>query len=100
MGLVNKILPIGISINKYRKTKEINYSYNLESVDEDALSIAEDRFKTQLGEEDEILTKKVLKKEENESKIIVEVFLKVKEDITAYQEILETEENKETEDGG
>lgn len=97
MELINKILPISISINKYIETIEVDHKYNLNNVDEAAIKMACDKFKGKLGKEDEILTKKVLKKERNESKIIVEVFLKVKEDITAYKEILETEIK---EDGG
>lgn len=97
LGLINKILPISATINKYIETKEVNHKYNLSNVDEAAIQMACDKFKSKLGKEDEILTKKVLKKERNESKIIVEVFLKVKEDITAYKEILKTEIN---EDGG
>ena len=97
LGLINEILPISAMINKYIETKEVNHKYNLNNVDEAAIELACDKFKSKLGKEDEILTKKVLKKERNESKIIVEVFLKVKEDITAYKEIRETEMN---EDGG
>ena len=45
-----------------------------------------------LRKDEEILSKKVLKKSINNSKIEIEVFLKVKEDITSYQKINTKEE--------
>ncbi len=91
----NKLLPINIGLAKYFETKEKNYSYTLDNCDYEALKIAFEHFQNKLGKEDEILTKKVLKKTLKNSKIIVEVFFKVKEDITAYQDIIVTEENKD-----
>ena len=44
---------------------------------------------------DEILTKKVLKKSLKNSKIIVEVFFKVKEDITSFKDIVIDEAKRE-----
>ena len=62
----------------------------------EALKIADKKIRDKLKDGEEILTKKVLKKEVNNSKIRVEVFLKVKEDITSYQEI----NNINSQDGG
>lgn len=89
--LGNSLLPIGLSFSKYFETVEENFVYTLDNCSEEALRIAEERLKRQLGEEDTILSKKVLKKALKDRKIIVEVFLKVKEDITAYQNIVVTE---------
>ena len=47
------------------------------------------------GKEDTIISKEVLKKQEKGSKILVDVFIKVKEDITDYMDIVIEEENKE-----
>lgn len=87
----NKLLPIEFSFSEYFETIEKHHFYTLANCEEGALRIAEDKLKTKLGENDSILTKKVLKKELKKSKIIVEVFLKVKEDITSYQDIVNNE---------
>lgn len=84
----NYLLPINISFAEYFETTEKHYTYTLNNCNGKALNIAEERLLSQLGTEDEILTKKVLKKEIKKSKIIVEVFIKVKEDITSYQNIV------------
>ena len=86
------LLPISISFVKCLETNEVNYIYNLDNVDDVAIDMAFERFKHNLGEEDEVLSKKVLKKEEKKSKIIVDVFFKVKENITAYKEIVDMKE--------
>ena len=96
-NIKNHLLPIEIALNKYIETRENDYIYNLDNVDDAAIKIANDKFSYKLGDEDVVLSKKVLKKEEKESKIIIEVFFKVKENITAYKEISDTEVN---EDGG
>ena len=94
--LKNELLPIGLSLVKYLETDVVDYLYTLDNCEEVALTMAEERLKNRLAEDDIILTKKVLKKEIKESKIIVEVFLKVKENITSYQDI----DLENSEDGG
>ena len=91
----HQLLPINFSFAEYFETTEQHYSYTLENCDEAALKISEERLFNQLGTEDEILSKKVLKKEIKKSKIIVEVFVKVKEDITSYQDIVKTETDED-----
>ena len=66
-----------------QKTKQIHHIYSLHELEEIALSLAEQA----LQEGKTVLLKKVLKKSEKNSKIEVEVFLKVKEDITDYMDI-------------
>ena len=78
----SEILPINISIAKYIKTKETTKNLTIKTAEEKALEIA-----TKETKDEEILSKKVLKKTEINSKIKVEVFFKVKENITAYQDI-------------
>ena len=62
-----------------------------------ALEIAEGKLLESLDSDAVVLSKKVLKNEIKNSKIMVEVFLKVKEDITSYQDILDI---TKSEDGG
>lgn len=92
--LSSKILPIELRWVRYLETKVTDTSYDLDTVDSEALKIASLKMKTKLGKEDSILTKKVLKKYEKESRIIVEVFIKVKEDITDYQDISDVDISK------
>ena len=67
----------------------------MNNCDNDAIKLAEEKLLLKLGKEDSILTKKVLKKELKNSKIIVEVFFKVKEDITSYKDIVIDEAKEE-----
>ena len=96
------ILPFSINITKYLETKVIEENYDIETIDKKALIIASDKLKTKLQAEDEITDKKVLKKYEKNSKIIIEVFFKVKEDITDTENIeninIEEENKKSSEE--
>lgn len=87
----SRILPISISFTKYLETKINEYNYDLLNIDSYALELASSKIKNKLGDID-ILTKKVLKKSEKNSKILVEVFVKVKEDITDVVDIIDAEE--------
>lgn len=93
----NRLLPINFGIYKYFETDANEVIYTLDNSSEKAVSLALKKLEENLGEEDVILTKKVLKKEVKNSKIVVEVFFKVKEDITSYQDIVI---NEAEEDGG
>ena len=44
--------------------------------------MAEEKIHHKLSKQDEVISKKILKKYEKDSKIVVEVFFQVKEDIT------------------
>lgn len=57
------------------------------NADEEAIKLATKKIEKQLKKDDEIISKKVLKKNDFHSKIKVEVFFKIKEDITTYQDI-------------
>lgn len=83
----SEILPINISLAKYIKTKETTKNLTIKTAEEKALEIATKEITKKLTKDEEILSKKVLKKTEINSKIKVEVFFKVKENITAYQDI-------------
>ena len=89
----NQILPIGLSIATKREKKIINATYNINNVDKKAIELAEAKFNKK-----DILLEKVLKKTVNNSKIVVEMFYKVKEDITDYKIIKDLELKKEDKD--
>lgn len=82
----NKLLPVGVSFSKYFETDVKKYTYTLNNCNDKALSLAENKILDKL-EGASVVSKKVLKKEIKNSKIVVEVFVKVREDITAYQDI-------------
>lgn len=95
--LKNNILPISISWNKEEEIKKQEKIYTKDLAILDALEIAREKIKAQVGEDATILYEKSLKITEENSKIEVEIFLEVKEDITAYQKtptIQETEEKE------
>lgn len=78
----NQLLPIRLVIEEKSETIVKQSEYNIQNVDQKALEIAASKFN-----EKDILLEKVLKKTMNNSTIIVDIFVKVKEDITDYQKI-------------
>lgn len=90
--LHSNIIPISINFTKYLETKIIRKIYTVNNIDEIAIKLSEKEMNKRLRKDEEILSKKVLKKSINNSKIEIEVFLKVKEDITSYQKINTKEE--------
>ena len=93
--LDSKILPIQLTFSTYLETDAIDEEYTLDNVDNKALSIAEEKLRQKLSKDDEVISKKILKKYEKNSKIIVEVFFRVKEDITDVISIENIDINKE-----
>ncbi len=85
--LQTPLFPIQLNLVEYLETTVKKKNYTLLNVDQDAISLAEEKLKDKLFEDSKILSKNVLKKEEKDSKIIVEVFFKVKENITDFQDI-------------
>lgn len=96
--LNNNLLPIKLVLEKSYKLKIIDKRFTINNSDKEALKIAENRLLKKIDKDSTILYKKVLKKTINNSTIIVDVFFKVKEDITDYSaisgEIKEGEENE------
>lgn len=82
----NNLLPISLDFASYFETKVKSKTYTLDNIEKDAISLATNKLTNKIGEDSEIVSKKVLKKYKKNSKIIVEVFFKVKEDITEYLE--------------
>lgn len=97
----NTILPIGISFTKFYETKVTKKNYSLESIDKEAIKKASKALEDKLPDNAVVISKKVLKKAKNNSRIEVEVFIKVKEDITKYQDIsnINIEELQQKEEG-
>lgn len=95
--LSSRILPIKLLFSTYLETEVVDLDYSLDTVNDKAYSLAEEKLLHKLSKEDKILSKKILKKYEKNSKIIVEVFFKVKEDITDVVSIEDIDINKENE---
>ena len=95
INLGNMLLPVGINFSKYYETIETKKIYSLNNSLDKVYEIAIEKLKLKIGKDDVILSKKVLKKELKNSKIIVEVFFKVKEDITSYKDIVIDEAKEE-----
>lgn len=83
----NKILPISINYSTVKETKETVKRYTGEKGEKESLKLAEEKLKKKLGVNDTIISKKILKKKEKDSKIIIDIFFKVKEDITDTENI-------------
>lgn len=83
----NKLFPIGLYIETKHEIKIINKKFNLGNCESEAIKIATSKLEKKLPSNSSILSKKVLKKTLKNSTILVEVFFKVKEDITDYKEI-------------
>ena len=83
----SNIIPLNISIAQYQKKIIKEKIRSLKEIDKIALKLAENKMKEQLTDGEEVLMKKVLKKQEKNSKIEVEVFIEKKENITDYVDI-------------
>lgn len=98
--LKSRILPIQLLFSTYLETEVVDEEYTLENIDEKALLLADKKIAQKLSKDDTVISKKILKKYEKDSKIIVEVFFRVKEDITdtvSIEDINIEEENQKEE---
>ena len=95
--LSSRLLPIQLLFSTYLETDVVDRQYTLENVDSFAFSLAEDKLAHKLSKQDEMISKKILKKYEKDSKIVVEVFFRVKEDITDTVSIENVDIAKENE---
>lgn len=94
-------LEIQFLFSTYLETDVINKNYTLQSIDSVAMKLASKKLSHKLAKDDEIISKKILKKYEKDSKIEVEVFFRVKEDITDVVSISDidiTKENQQEEE--
>lgn len=90
------LLPFSIQLAKKQELKVIDEIYTREEAVMKALDLSKIKLEKRLGVNDEIISQKTLKITEKESKIIVEVFFKVKEDITDAKEIDEAKIKEES----
>lgn len=91
----NSLLPISIMINEEEELVKKDVIYTKDTAIMEASRLGREKLKKKLGPNDEILYEKSLKITEEDSKIVIVIFFKVKEDITDYQPIKEEEEIKE-----
>ncbi len=82
--LKHLFLPISLTKETYKKVKYIKQNLTKEEAINKAIKYAKDKVKSKLNEKEYIISTKKLKVEENNSKIIVEIFFTVYEDITEY----------------
>jgi len=94
----SKIVPIKLGFSRFQKVKEIERKRTQEEIKSIALEEIENQIQKQISKEEEVLQKKVLKMTKKDSKIEVEVFLKLKENITDFQDIKEEEIKEEKEE--
>lgn len=86
-SIKNNLIPISLGIYEEEELIKKDYLYTKETAILEASNMARSKLLNKLGQEDEILYEKSLKIMEEDSKIIVVIFFKVKEDITSYQDI-------------
>lgn len=85
--LASRILPIRFLFSTYLETDVIDKKYSLENIDSVAYDLATNKLLDKLSKDDEIISKKILKKYEKDSKIEVEVFFRVRENITDFIDV-------------
>lgn len=85
----NNILPFSLSWQEEEEIIKKDTVYSKEQALLETSRIANEKLRQKIGEEDKILYEKSLKIMEEDSKIVVVIFFKVKEDITDYQPIKE-----------
>ena len=88
-----KVFDFNLYVETEMETKKITKTYTEEEALEVGINKAIENVKIKLGEKDEIIDKKVLKKVVNNSTMDIEVFVIVKELISTQEEIIvDTEE--------
>ena len=80
----HKILPISLNKTTYKKVKYIKQTLTKKQALKKAISYAEEKMKSNLNENEYIIAIKELKVEENNSRIIVDVFFTICEDISEF----------------
>lgn len=94
----SKIAPINLSLTKYQETIVKSYNYKLDNIDKFAIKEAIKKISSSFSDKPTIINKKVLKKQQKNSKIDVEVFIALEEDITSYQDIRDLDIEKMNEE--
>lgn len=89
--LSHNFLPINFSKQKQYEIKKIKQSLTKDEAIKKAIEKAKDKINSKLSDNEYIIETKKLKVEQNNSKIVLELFISVYEDITDYKEIVEAE---------
>lgn len=85
--LENNLIPIKLVLETKHEIEIIDKEYNMDNSSSEAIKLATKKLEDRLDEQSMILSKKVLKNTLKNSKIIVEIFFKVRENITDYKKI-------------
>lgn len=85
--LENNLIPIKLVLETKHEIEIIDKEYNMDNSSSEAIKLATKKLEDRLDEQSMILSKKVLKKTLKNSKIIVEIFFKVRENVTDYKKI-------------
>ena len=83
----DKIFPFEISVEKQRKIKTIKEKLNNEQAILKAEKLALEKINKKLDSDEYVISKKTLNFSLNEGKIVLDVFLKVYENITDYKNV-------------
>ncbi len=83
----SKVFPFSIRVEKQRKTKVKIQKYTKNQAIRKAEELAQDKIIKKLSKNEYIISKKTLNFTSDDSKIEVDVFFKVCEDITSYKEV-------------
>lgn len=92
--LIDSLLGTRLEYNLEKELDVIDETYSKDDAIERAEEVARQKVSGMLGVNGKIISTKQLKISEEDSKIIVDVFLKVEEDITEEQEITEPDEEQ------
>ena len=91
--LSNNIIPLSLSKSKICEVKKNKSFYTYDTALSEAMRLSKEYLLKNLDKNSEILLQKKLKLYEENNIIVVEVFMKVYEDITSYEEIKEGDIN-------
>ena len=80
-------MPITFEKQEQREIKKIECIYTEEEAISSAINMAKEKIESKLTDKERILSEKTLNIHENNSKIVVEIFFTVLENITEYQKI-------------
>lgn len=89
----SKLLPLKITWQEQKEINLIENIYNPETAQNKAIEYASKQIEKNLSEEEYIIDKKVLKNEQKDSTIYMEIFFKIYEDITDTRKTEIPEEN-------
>lgn len=83
----SRLLPISFSYTTIEEIKVVEEIHNEKEAYQKARKLAREKLKAKLSENDEIISEKTLKKSRKNSKIVVDIFFKVKENIAETESL-------------